>query len=66
MGCVVNGPGESKHADIGISLPGHMEKPMAPIYIDGKLVHTLKGDNIEEIERQFFEILDKYIKERFG
>ena len=46
MGCIVNGPGESKHADIGISLPGKGENPTAPVYIDGKKNVTLKGDNI--------------------
>ncbi len=63
MGCVVNGPGESKHTDIAISLPGKMEDPFAPVYIDGKLRHNLTGDNIEN---QFFEILDEYIEEKFS
>lgn len=63
MGCVVNGPGESKHADIAISLPGKMEQPMAPVYIDGEVKYQLKGDHIEE---EFFEILEEYIKERFA
>src|SRR6185437_13409537 len=58
MGCVVNGPGESKHADIGISLPGTFEDPVAPIYIDGKLSKTLRGDKIVE---EFREILDSYV-----
>jgi (E)-4-hydroxy-3-methylbut-2-enyl-diphosphate synthase len=63
MGCVVNGPGESKHADIAISLPGKMEQPMAPVYIDGEIKHQLKGERIEE---EFFEILEGYIQKRFG
>lgn len=58
MGCIVNGPGESKHADIGISLPGASETPMAPVYTDGKKLTTLKGDNIKE---EFFKILEEYI-----
>jgi (E)-4-hydroxy-3-methylbut-2-enyl-diphosphate synthase len=62
MGCVVNGPGESKYADIGISLPGMREKPTAPVYIDGKLAKTLKGDNITT---EFIEILENYIKKRY-
>jgi (E)-4-hydroxy-3-methylbut-2-enyl-diphosphate synthase len=63
MGCVVNGPGESKHADIGISLPGTFEEPQAPVYIDGKLALTLKGDRIVA---EFLEILDGYVDGRFG
>jgi (E)-4-hydroxy-3-methylbut-2-enyl-diphosphate synthase len=63
MGCVVNGPGESKHADIGISLPGTFEEPRAPVYIDGKLALTLKGDRIVA---EFLEILDGYVDGRFG
>ncbi len=63
MGCVVNGPGESKHADIGISLPGTFEEPKAPVYVDGKLAVTLKGDRITE---EFIEILERYIAERFS
>ncbi len=62
MGCVVNGPGESRHADIGISLPGASEKPMAPVYIDGKESTTLKGEKIKE---EFIAILEDYIKNRF-
>ena len=62
MGCVVNGPGESRHADIGISLPGASEKPVAPVYIDGQEFTTLKGERIKE---EFVEILEKYIKEKF-
>jgi len=63
MGCVVNGPGESKHADIGISLPGTGESPSAPVYVDGKLVVTLKGDAIAE---DFARLLDDYIVRRYG
>ena len=63
MGCIVNGPGESKHADIGISLPGTGELPAAPIYIDGKKVNTLRGENISG---QFKEIVEKYVKGRWG
>ncbi len=62
MGCVVNGPGESKYSDIAISLPGKMEQPMAPVYLDGKFFKNLKGDDIEEA---FFVILEKYIQDRF-
>jgi (E)-4-hydroxy-3-methylbut-2-enyl-diphosphate synthase len=58
MGCVVNGPGESKHANIGISLPGTFEEPKAPVYVDGKLVTTLKGDNIVQ---EFLVILEEYV-----
>jgi (E)-4-hydroxy-3-methylbut-2-enyl-diphosphate synthase len=58
MGCVVNGPGESKHAHIGISLPGTFEEPKAPVYIDGKLSTTLKG---EKIVPEFLEILENYV-----
>ncbi len=63
MGCVVNGPGESKHADIGISLPGAGEDPRAPVYVDGKLHVTLKGDAIAE---DFARMLDEYVAKRFG
>jgi len=63
MGCVVNGPGESKHADIGISLPGTGEDPRAPVYIDGKLAVTLKGDKIAE---EFAQLLDDYVAKRFS
>jgi len=62
MGCVVNGPGESRHADIGISLPGSSETPIAPVYMDGKEFKTLKGDHIKE---EFIDILENYIKERY-
>ena len=63
MGCIVNGPGESKHANIGISLPGTFEDPKAPVYVDGKLVVTLKGDNIVP---EFLEILEKYVATRYS
>jgi (E)-4-hydroxy-3-methylbut-2-enyl-diphosphate synthase len=63
MGCIVNGPGESKHANIGISLPGTFEEPKAPVYVDGKLFTTLKGDHIVE---EFQEILDEYVEKRYG
>jgi (E)-4-hydroxy-3-methylbut-2-enyl-diphosphate synthase len=61
MGCVVNGPGESRHADIGISLPGASEKPIAPVYADGKEFKVLKGEKIKE---EFISILENYIKSR--
>ena len=63
MGCIVNGPGESKHADIGISLPGTAEDPRAPVYVDGALLRTLKGDTIV---REFIGILDDYVARRYG
>ena len=63
MGCVVNGPGESKHANIGISLPGTFEEPKAPVYVDGRLMVTLKGD---DIARQFAGILDDYVSSHYG
>ena len=63
MGCVVNGPGESKHADIGISLPGTFEEPKAPVYIDGKLSTTLKG---EKIVPEFLAILEEYVATHYG
>ena len=63
MGCVVNGPGESKHANIGISLPGTFEKPVAPVYVDGKLSTTLRGD---AIVAEFRAILDDYVAQRYG
>ena len=63
MGCVVNGPGESKHADIGISLPGTGEQPVAPVYVDGKKTVTLKGDNIAA---DFRKIVDDYVQRRYG
>jgi (E)-4-hydroxy-3-methylbut-2-enyl-diphosphate synthase len=63
MGCVVNGPGESKHANIGISLPGTFEEPKAPVYVDGRLRTTLKGDTIVE---DFLKILDEYVAARYA
>jgi (E)-4-hydroxy-3-methylbut-2-enyl-diphosphate synthase len=63
MGCVVNGPGESKHADIGISLPGTAEEPRAPVYVDGALKVTLKGDTIVA---DFLRILAEYVEARYG
>jgi len=62
MGCVVNGPGESKHADIGISLPGTFEEPVAPVFIDGKLHDTFRGDDIVE---RFIDLLEEYVGRRF-
>jgi (E)-4-hydroxy-3-methylbut-2-enyl-diphosphate synthase len=62
MGCVVNGPGESKHANIGISLPGTFEEPKAPVYVDGRLLITLKG---ERIVPEFLEILEEYVASRY-
>jgi len=63
MGCIVNGPGESKHANIGISLPGTFEEPKAPVFIDGRLVTTLKGDRIVE---EFTQILNEYVENRYS
>jgi (E)-4-hydroxy-3-methylbut-2-enyl-diphosphate synthase len=63
MGCVVNGPGESKHADIGISLPGTFEEPVAPVFVDGQLRTTLRG---EGLVRDFRAILDAYVEQRYG
>jgi len=63
MGCVVNGPGESKHANIGISLPGTFEEPKAPVFVDGALKLTLKGDRIVA---EFLEILDNYVEKRYA
>jgi len=63
MGCVVNGPGESKHADIGISLPGTGESPRAPVYVDGQLAATLQGD---EIVPRFTAMLEEYVRRRWG
>ena len=62
MGCVVNGPGESKHANIGISLPGTFEEPVAPVFVDGKLATTLRGDHIVE---EFIRILDDYVSSHY-
>src|SRR3954454_8963720 len=63
MGCVVNRPGESKHANLGISLPGTFEEPKAPVYVDGRLVVTLKGDNIVPV---FFTILNEYVESHYS
>ena len=63
MGCIVNGPGESKHADIGISLPGTGEAPAAPVFIDGEKALTLRGDNIAN---EFHQLVENYIEKRFG
>jgi len=63
MGCVVNGPGESKHADIGISLPGTNEVPVAPVYVDGEKTVTLKGDRIAE---EFQALVEAYVRARYG
>ena len=62
MGCVVNGPGESKHADIGISLPGTGEQPVAPVYEDGEKTVTLKGDNIAA---EFIDMVNRYVERRY-
>ena len=62
MGCVVNGPGESKHADIGISLPGTFEEPKAPVYVDGRLFTTLRG---EGLVAEFLGILEDYVAKRY-
>jgi (E)-4-hydroxy-3-methylbut-2-enyl-diphosphate synthase len=63
MGCIVNGPGESKHADIGISLPGTGEAPAAPVFIDGEKRMTLRGD---AIAAEFQAVVESYIRERFA
>lgn len=63
MGCIVNGPGESKHANIGISLPGTFEEPVAPVYVDGKLFRTLRGDSIVA---EFTAILNDYVERRYA
>lgn len=63
MGCVVNGPGESKHANIGISLPGTGERPVAPVYVDGEKTVTLKGDHIA---KEFQQLVDRYVSEHYG
>jgi (E)-4-hydroxy-3-methylbut-2-enyl-diphosphate synthase len=63
MGCIVNGPGESKHADIGISLPGNGEAPAAPVFIDGEKALTLRG---EHIASEFHQLVERYIEKRFG
>jgi len=63
MGCVVNGPGESRHADVGISLPGSGEAPVAPVFVDGERRITLKG---EHIAQEFQQIVETYVRTRFG
>lgn len=63
MGCIVNGPGESKHANIGISLPGTFEEPVAPVYVDGKLDRTLRGDHIVA---EFIELLNRYVDRTYA
>ena len=63
MGCIVNGPGESKHADIGISLPGTGETPAAPVFIDGRKAVTLRGPGIAE---EFEELVQDYVETRYG
>ena len=63
MGCVVNGPGESKHANLGISLPGTFEEPKAPVYVDGRLFTTLRGDRIVA---EFIKILDRYVESHYA
>ncbi|HXG26161.1 MAG TPA: flavodoxin-dependent (E)-4-hydroxy-3-methylbut-2-enyl-diphosphate synthase [Candidatus Binatia bacterium] len=63
MGCVVNGPGESKHADIGISLPGTFEEPVAPVFVDGRLDRTLRGEGLVD---EFIGILESYVERRYG
>ncbi len=63
MGCIVNGPGESKHADVGISLPGTGEQPAAPVFVDGKKVATLRG---EDLDAQFLQLLEDYVARRWG
>jgi len=62
MGCVVNGPGESRHADIGISLPGTGEAPAAPVFIDGEKAITLRGDTLSH---DFLELIEKYVQDRY-
>lgn len=63
MGCIVNGPGESKHANIGISLPGSGENPAAPVFIDGEKVKTLRGERIAE---EFQQIVSDYVERTYG
>jgi (E)-4-hydroxy-3-methylbut-2-enyl-diphosphate synthase len=63
MGCIVNGPGESKHANIGISLPGTGESPAAPVFVDGEKTVTLRGDNIAQ---EFHAIVLDYVRRRYG
>jgi (E)-4-hydroxy-3-methylbut-2-enyl-diphosphate synthase len=63
MGCIVNGPGESKHANLGISLPGTFEEPTAPVFVDGRLMTTLRGENIVA---EFIKILDDYVESHYA
>lgn len=63
MGCVVNGPGESKHANIGISLPGSGERPVAPVYVDGEKTVTLKGETIAE---EFKQLVEEYVRRTYS
>ena len=63
MGCIVNGPGESKHADIGISLPGDGEDPKVPVFIDGKHYTTLKDG---DLAKAFIELLNRYVEEKYS
>ena len=63
MGCVVNGPGESKHANIGISLPGTGERPVAPVYVDGEKTVTLKGEHIAE---EFQQLVEEYVERHYS
>jgi (E)-4-hydroxy-3-methylbut-2-enyl-diphosphate synthase len=63
MGCIVNGPGESKHANLGISLPGTFEEPVAPVYVDGRLIKTLRGDHIVA---EFIGMLDRYVESHYA
>ncbi len=65
MGCIVNGPGESKAADIGISLPGDNEQPHCPVYVDGEKAATLQGTQ-QEITTAFLELLETYVASRYG
>jgi (E)-4-hydroxy-3-methylbut-2-enyl-diphosphate synthase len=62
MGCVVNGPGESRHADIGISLPGTGEAPVAPVFMDGKKAATLRGEGLTE---DFLQMIEDYVQRRY-
>ena len=65
MGCLVNGPGESKHSDIGISLPGYRESHSAVVYLDGEKHCVLKAENEINITEEFFKIIEKYVKDRY-
>ena len=65
MGCVVNGPGESRHANIGISLPGAGEEPVAPVYADGERITTLRGQNVAGIAVEFKQIIEDYVARRY-